>query len=64
MAGEVDRLMHGTQQQGVRWANIGSAALALYIVAKHETCFHFSGFFVKLHFPLYNLKLRFIASIQ
>jgi len=35
--GDIDRLLHGAQQRGVRRANAGSATLSAYVVAEHST---------------------------
>jgi len=35
--GDIDRLLHGAQQRGVRRANAGSATLSAYAVAEHST---------------------------
>jgi len=35
-AGDVDRLLHGAQQRGVRRANAGSATLSAYVEAEHN----------------------------
>jgi len=36
MAADIDRLLHGAQQRGVRRANAGSATLSAYVVAEHR----------------------------
>jgi len=33
-AGDIDRLLHGAQQRGVRRANAGSATLSAYVVSR------------------------------
>jgi len=35
-AEDINRLLHGTQQCGMWWANAGSATLAAYIMAEHR----------------------------
>ena len=35
-AGDIDRLLHGALQQGVRRANAGSATMSAYVVAEHR----------------------------
>ena len=36
VAGDIDRLLHGAQQRGLRRANAGSATLSAYVVAGHK----------------------------
>jgi len=38
-AGDIDRLLQGRQQRGMRRANAGSATLSVYIVAEHRPAF-------------------------